>query len=316
MHGSSPVTHEDEASAAITLLPPERLAVLLRARRDEAGVGVRSAARAAGIKIGALKDIEAGRRPAEIGVLAALLRCYRVPLGEFVPPRRPLVLTDPDGTPEEILRGYVDLVHKWRSATRKEKLNFRREDVLTLGKLLGTDPDEIERRLIAITGCSRAEARLLRKWFLAALITMPLAYGVLGGAIPAAAAALVNGQPAHTGAAATSQLAVTVDHSTGVMLPGSGSSHLSYTITNPNDSAASVAHTSARVHSDGGNITEHGAPVPGCEAAWFHATTSPPADAVQGQASVHGSVEVTMDNVNANQDACQGATPDITVDAG
>lgn len=307
-------TLEEESSAAIALLPSARLGFLLRARRKEAHLGVRRAAKAAGIDIGTLDDVESGRERVEVGVLATLLKCYRVPLGEFVPPRPPLVVTNPDGTPEEILRGYVRLVRECRKTSRKEKLNFRSDDVLTLGRLLGTDPDEIERRLIAITGCSRTEARLLRKWFLAAAVTMPLAYGVLGGALPAAAA-LINGQPRPTGSGTTSHLVVTVDHSSGVMLPGSGSSHLSYTITNPNDSAASVAHTSAHVNSASGNITEHGAPVPGCEAAWFHATTSPPADAVEGHASVHGSVDVTMDNVNANQDACQGATPDITVDA-
>lgn len=316
MHESSPVTHEDEASAAIALLPPARLAVLLCARRAEARVGVKAAARAAGIKIGALKDIEAGRTPVKVGVLAALLTLYRVPLGEFVPPRRPRVLTKPDGTPEEILRGYVDLVRQWRNADRPEKLNFRSGDVVTLAKLLGTDPDEIERRLIAMTGCSRAEARLLRKWLVAALVTMPLAYGVVGGAIPAAAAAL-TGSGAPAGSAPTSQLAVAVTDSSGVMLPGSGASHLTYTITNPGNSAQGLARTSAHVRSVDGNVTEHGAPVPGCKAAWFAASDNPPAEGtVKAHASVQGSVDVTMQNVNANQDACQGASPDITVDAG
>jgi beta-glucanase (GH16 family)/transcriptional regulator with XRE-family HTH domain len=182
-------TAEDEAACAIGLLAPARLGVLLRGRRRQAHVKVLVAAQAAGLEKTAFQEIEAGRSAPDVSVLAALLKCYRVPVGEFVPPRRPLVVPDPDATSDEILRSFVVAVRKWRDAGRREKLDFRLDDVSTLSMLLGTDPDAIERRLIALTGCSRAEARILRKWFLAALITIPLAATTAGGIVPVAASA-------------------------------------------------------------------------------------------------------------------------------
>jgi beta-glucanase (GH16 family)/transcriptional regulator with XRE-family HTH domain len=187
-------TVEDEAAHAIDLLSPARLAVLLRGRRKHANVRVPMAAQAAGIEKTALQEIEAGSSVPDVAVLAALLKCYRVPLGEFVPSRRPLVVSNPDATSDEILRTYVDALRKWREAGRKQKLDLRRDDIRTLSTLLGTDPDEIERRLIALTGCSREEARVLRKWFLAALIAIPLATTPVIGVVPAAASAA----PAHS----------------------------------------------------------------------------------------------------------------------
>jgi beta-glucanase (GH16 family)/transcriptional regulator with XRE-family HTH domain len=182
-------TAEEEAAHAIGLLPRARLGVLLHGRRKHANVKLSVAARTAGIEKTALREIESGSSVPDVSVLASLLECYGVPLGEFVPPRRPLVLPNPDATSAEILSSYVDAVRKWREAGRKQRLNFRADDLRTLSTLLGTDPDEIERRLIALTGCSRAEARVLRKWFLAALIMIPLAVTTAGVIGPAAASA-------------------------------------------------------------------------------------------------------------------------------
>src|SRR5664279_1488923 len=168
MVGSSPPTVVDEAAEVIALLPARRLGSLLWTRRKEAHVEALPAARAAGIEITALEDIESGRTPPDATVLAALLKCYGVTPAEFVPPRAQLVTTTSDAASDEVLRGFVEAVRKWRKAGRKDKLNFREHDLFALGKVLGTDPDEIERRLIAITGCSPGEARQLRKWFLAA----------------------------------------------------------------------------------------------------------------------------------------------------
>jgi beta-glucanase (GH16 family)/transcriptional regulator with XRE-family HTH domain len=171
------------------------------------------AAQAAGIDKTELQEIESGSSAPEVRVLATLLKCYRVPLGEFVPRRRPLVVPDPDAKSDEILRTYVDAVRKWREEGRKQKLNFRLHDVGTLSTLLGTDPDEIERRLIALTGCSRAEARILRKWFLAALITIPLAATTAGGIVPAVASAAtarpVAAAPHHRAASVSASAAST-----------------------------------------------------------------------------------------------------------
>jgi transcriptional regulator with XRE-family HTH domain len=201
MVGSSPPTVVDEAAETLALLHPRRLGSLLWTRRKEAHIGALPAARAAGIEITALDDIESGRTPPDATVLTALLKCYGVTPAEFVPPRVPLVTTTSDAASDEILRGFVDAVRKWRKSGRKGKLNFRENDLLALGQALGTDPDEIERRLIAMTGCSPAEAGLLRKRFLAALVTIPVAAALLGGVVPTAAAATRTSSPSSANAA-------------------------------------------------------------------------------------------------------------------
>jgi transcriptional regulator with XRE-family HTH domain len=162
---------------------------MLRTQRKRARVSVLAATRATGIEISTLKHIESGRTTPDATVLAALLDCYHVTAAEFVPPRAPLETTTSEAPSDEVLRGYVDSVRTWRESGRKDKLNFRANDLLTLGHALSTDPDEIERRLTAITGCSPAEARQLRKWLLAALVTIPVASGAIGGVFPNAAAA-------------------------------------------------------------------------------------------------------------------------------
>lgn len=216
---SSPPTVVDEAAEVIALLPAPRLGEMLRTCREGAHVKAVPAARAAGIETATLKDIESGRTPPNATVLAALLIRYGVTPAEFVPPRVPLVTTTSNATNDEILRGHVDAVRKWRKSGRKGKLNFRANDLMVLGQLLGTDPDEIERRLIAITGCTPGEARLLRKWFLAALITIPMAAGLMGGLFPSAAAAAPS--------SASAGSATTIVQ--GTLRPGS----LTLKVTNP-----------------------------------------------------------------------------------
>jgi uncharacterized protein (UPF0333 family) len=101
----------------------------------------------------------------------------------------------------------------------------------------------------------------------------------------------------------------------GSLYPGSGSETLSYTVTNPGTGAQNLSATTATVASAGGNITEGGNEVEGCKASWFTAKDSSPAPKnLKGGESTTGSVEVTMQD-SGNQDACQGANPDITVNA-
>jgi transcriptional regulator with XRE-family HTH domain len=127
------ITSFDEAAAVIALLPPHRLGSMLRAQRKHAHVSAPAAARAAGIEISTLKQIESGRTTPDATVLAALLNCYHVTAAEFVPPRAALETTTSEATSDEILRGYVDVIRKWRESGRKDKLNFRANDLLTLG---------------------------------------------------------------------------------------------------------------------------------------------------------------------------------------
>lgn len=111
---------------------------------------------------------------------------------------------------------------------------------------------------------------------------------------------------------------VTVSAATGGPLyPGSGSESLAYSVKNEGAGAQNVNSTSATVASDeAGDITQGGEPVEGCKASWFTATDTSPAPVnLKGGESASGSVEVTMQDSGSNQDACQGASPDITVSA-
>lgn len=110
----------------------------------------------------------------------------------------------------------------------------------------------------------------------------------------------------------------------GPLYPGSGSETISYTVTNASTGHQGLTATSASVAqvasgANAGDITQSGTAVPGCLASWFTAVNSAPTplpqDLAGGATSSAGSVAVTMQDPNVNQDACEGAAPDITVNA-
>ncbi|MEA2224973.1 MAG: hypothetical protein QOE67_255 [Solirubrobacteraceae bacterium] len=101
----------------------------------------------------------------------------------------------------------------------------------------------------------------------------------------------------------------------GPLYPGSGSETLAYTVKNPSPGSQNLASTSAKVASSGGNITQGGEAVSGCLAADFTATNTSVSKNLAGGESIGSSVEVTMQDSGINQDACQGTSPDITVEA-
>lgn len=103
------------------------------------------------------------------------------------------------------------------------------------------------------------------------------------------------------------------------LYPGSGSDTLSYNIENDASAAEDLASTTASIAALNGDITENGVEVPGCLQSWFQAANTPPSSLPQelsgGEASASGSVTVTMTDTDSDQDACQGASPDIVVQA-
>ena len=110
---------------------------------------------------------------------------------------------------------------------------------------------------------------------------------------------------------------VSFQTTTGTMYPGAGSTTMPYTITNAGNGNQKLATTAASVNADtNGNVTSHGTSVTGCLASWFTAANTPPAAAdLAAGAHTTGSVAVTMTDAAANQNACQGVTPDVTVSA-
>jgi hypothetical protein len=159
--------------------------------------------------------------------------------------------------------------------------------------------------------------RFINKRAMAALTVV----GVL--VVAGAALAYFSSTGSGTGSAtvgSSTAFTVAVSPATGGPLyPGSGTQNLAYTVNNPSSGAQNLSATTASVASSGANITSGGVAVPGCLAADFTATNTAPTPLPQnlagGATSTGGSVAVTMTNTAANQDACQGKTPDITVSA-
>jgi hypothetical protein len=139
-------------------------------------------------------------------------------------------------------------------------------------------------------------------------------------ALTAAAIAYFTSTGSGTGQATvgtSTAWSVTFGTTTGTMYPGSGTSNVPYTVTNPSSGHQYLASTSATVKDDGsGNITDGGSSVAGCSSSWFTATNhSPAAVDLAGAGTTTGSVDVTLANVGSSQDPCKGHHPDIVVDA-
>jgi LPXTG-site transpeptidase (sortase) family protein len=113
-------------------------------------------------------------------------------------PRRPLDPGSlPGATPDEVLRGFVASVRGWR-APSTVPLAFRREDLVVLVAVLGTDAATIERRLVALTGCDRRTARRFRRLLLVSLAALPLTAALPAVSAPAgvqAAPSAISAEP-------------------------------------------------------------------------------------------------------------------------
>src|SRR5664280_1076706 len=91
---------------------------------------------------------------------------YGCSLDDLVPLRVQLVSADLSGqSDKEVLEHYLAAVRTWRNSGGRQ-LQFRQDDLAVLVAILGTDPDEIERRLVELTGCSRKTAKRFRRMFL------------------------------------------------------------------------------------------------------------------------------------------------------
>jgi LPXTG-site transpeptidase (sortase) family protein len=84
-------------------------------------------------------------------------------------PRLPFDAESIRGTTEaEVLQRFVASVRQWRGRSTAA-LQFRDDDLTVLAGMFGTDATNIERRLIALTGCDRRTAKRLRRLLLASL---------------------------------------------------------------------------------------------------------------------------------------------------
>ncbi|MGP8066569.1 MAG: hypothetical protein ACLP81_09440 [Acidimicrobiales bacterium] len=104
----------------------------------------------------------------------------------------------------------------------------------------------------------------------------------------------------------------------GPMFPGAGTSTVPFTVTNAGTGAQAYTTLTPVVASSGLNITQNGNALSGCLASWFTPVLGTPSVAagtsIAGGGSFTVSVSVTMTNAATSQNACAGATPDITLD--
>jgi hypothetical protein len=103
--------------------------------------------------------------------------------------------------------------------------------------------------------------------------------------------------------------------------PGSGTEALPFTVTNNGGGTQNLKSLSYAIKQDGSGNAEQsdGTVITGCQASWFTATGDS-GNAALPQEITHsstytGKVNVTLSDVNSNQDPCQGASPGVTVTA-
>ena len=149
---------------------PERLV----AARAQAGLTLDAAAAATGLLRSYLTALEAGRRRPLPGEVERLGRAYDADLSDLLPARRPVEvdagrisvagrsreLRDA-ADDREVYAAYLFLLYAVRGAAPGQRIPLRSSDVELLMEVVGDDAVTIERRLVALMGCTPAEATRL-----------------------------------------------------------------------------------------------------------------------------------------------------------
>jgi transcriptional regulator with XRE-family HTH domain len=168
-------------------MPAERLGALLRSARKRLGWKRREVEDRTGIPAALLRDYERGRLVVPPGTCARLAECYGDDLTAHVPLRVPVRLNDDrlvlgdnvryvntDDT-DDVLSGYVEIVARLRRSKPGEPVALRATDVAALGAALSAETHRIETRIVALLGCSRAEAKALHAELLRRKVILPVA---------------------------------------------------------------------------------------------------------------------------------------------
>ncbi|HEX5613696.1 MAG TPA: helix-turn-helix transcriptional regulator [Acidimicrobiia bacterium] len=208
-----------EAPAAAGLLmdtdlAPERMGVLLREARQSVGLSRRRAAKRTGVEIGDLRAYERGDRAVPDDDLARLRSLYGDALDDLVAPRAPVSVDshrlvmgglettlDADNR-DALLSAYAHLVLRLRGVGPGEPLPLRADDLAVLAVALGSDPDDVARRVSEVVGCTRAEAAALHDEVLRRRVLVPAAGLAIGAVAFASAVLAAPGSPAEPAAPA------------------------------------------------------------------------------------------------------------------
>jgi transcriptional regulator with XRE-family HTH domain len=187
-------------------MPPERLGALLRGARKRSGLKRKQAAAAAGTTAAKLRAYERGDQPVPAAVCAQLAECYGDDLTAHVPLRVPpqvehrqITIGDvrqpvgPDA--DDVLAGYVDILHRLRDIGPGDPLALRAVDIVALAGALGLDREVIEQRISEVLGCTRTEAARLHGALLRRKVILPVAGLAAGMAAFAGSAAVAQPSP-------------------------------------------------------------------------------------------------------------------------
>jgi transcriptional regulator with XRE-family HTH domain len=171
-------------------IPPARLGELLREARRRRGWKRKDVAAQVAIDADRLRAWERGTKRVPDDVFTRLAGLYGDDLA--LPTRQP-VSADTDwlvvgpyeqplmeGTPEEVIQGYIKIVQRLRKTKSGKSLELRAGDVQVLAQALQGDPEEIERRIADALGCSRDEARALHAEMLRRKVLLPVASLAVG----------------------------------------------------------------------------------------------------------------------------------------
>ncbi len=190
-------------------MPPQRLGALLLAARKRSGMKRKKAAAAAGTTPGKLRKYEHGDLSVPADVCAQLAECYGDDLTAHVPLRVPLhiaggnIFVDDIEAPvgpdiDDVLSGYIDIVHRLRSMAPGDPLSLRSVDIVALAGALGRDRATIEERIAEVLGCTPTEARRLHGELLRRKVILPVA-GLAAGMAAFAGVAYASHSPASAG---------------------------------------------------------------------------------------------------------------------
>lgn len=164
--------------------------------RADAGLTVGDVARGLEVSRRQVRRWETGRESVPEGARRAVADVLGVPVADLVPTReqsqvkveasalrvgaveRPIPAADP----EAVLPGYLEMVYKLRGLEPGAPLPLRDEDLDALAVALGSDPDVIEERLLALITCSDEEAARLRALILRRRVASSAA-GLAAGAL-------------------------------------------------------------------------------------------------------------------------------------
>lgn len=153
----------------------------------------------------------------------------------------------------------------------------------------------------------------------------------VGAVVVAAAAAAAGVASAYFTASGTgvgsgsvgtaSSYSVSTGLPTGTMYPGTGTSAVSFTVTNQSAGHENLSTVAASIMTaaNGDAETVAGTDIAGCQASWFVATPAAgdpalPVD-LAPNGTYSGTVDVTMTDASVDQGACQGAQPGVVVSA-